>query len=303
LAVSLCFGFLLLGSGRGIGGRCIGDRGRDGGIGGGLLVLVVVLSMTIDKLDTDLLGESQLDGLTGGGGELGDALLKGLGDILNLGDGDALLLSEVLAADSWEADGLVHTGLDGLGVGDLNGGLNNGDNGDIVTGLLGNLIAVVVAVSTMSITVSMGSRLADGNHLGLALLGEANLNSLSGGVLALGLVVVSTDFVVNDLNRLGADGSGDGVALLLVNNSLPHKLNGAADSLKGGSADLSGLNNISDCAVVLGLLITISRGVVVSRGSMVGGGSVVSRGCVVGGSSVISWGGVIGTIGRGGMAI
>ena len=278
----------------------VGSRGR--GVGR-LLMLGGISSISVDDLNADLLGEGQLDGLAGGGGQLGDALLKGLNNILNLGDGDALLGSDVLAGDPGQADGLVDAGLDGLGVGDINGGLNNGDNGDIVTGLLGNLIAVVVAVSTMSITVSMGSRLADGNHLGLALLGEANLNSLSGSVLALGLVAVSTDLVVNDLNRLGADGSGDGVALLLVNNSLPHKLNGAADSLKGGSADLSGLNNISDCAVVLGLLITISRGVVVSRGSMVGRGSVVSRGCVVGRGSVISWGGVIGTIGRGGMAI
>merc|ERR1712130_436639 len=125
-----------------------------GGIGGGwsvgrLLVLVGILSMSVHKLDTHLLGQGQLDGLTGGGSQLGDALLEGLDNILNLGDGDTLLGGQILAADSGQRDGLVDTGLDGLGVGDLNGGLDNGDNGDVVASLLGHLLAVVVTVSTI----------------------------------------------------------------------------------------------------------------------------------------------------------
>ena len=151
------------------------------------LVLGGVLSMTVDKLNTDLLGEGKFNSLAGRGIKTSHTLLNGLGDILNLGDGDALLLGEVLAADSGEADGLVHTGLDGLGVDNLNLGLDRGDNGNIVASLLGDLVAEVV---TVTMTVSVLGRLADGNHLGLAFLLEADLNGLGGGGLSLGLVAV-----------------------------------------------------------------------------------------------------------------
>jgi len=293
LAASLFLGSCsFLGSSRGISCRGIGGRhvGRGRGICDrcGLLVLVGILGMAVDKLNTDLLGEGKLNGLASRGSKLGDTLLEGLGDILNLRDGDALLLGQVLAADSGQADGLVDTGLDGLGVCDLNGGINNGDYGNVVASLLGNLLAVVVTVSLVAITVSVGSGLADSHHLCDALLLEADLNSLGGGVLALLLVAVGADLVVNLLDGLGADGSGDGVALLNINNSLSYKLNWAADSLEGRGADLSDLNDISDSAVVLGALIC--RCVVVGRGGMVGGGGMVSRSGMVSGGGVVSRG-------------
>ena len=285
-------GGFLLGGGGGW-GISSGDIGRSGsgGIGywgggrgiGGLLVFVGVLGESIDNLNADLLGEGQLDGLTGRGGQLSDALLKGLGHILNLGDGDALLLGQVFARDSGQGDGLVDAGLDWLGVGDLNGGLDNGDNGNVVACLLGDLLAVIVAVA--SISVSVGGWLAHGDHLGDALLLEGNFNSLCGGGLRLGLIGVGADLIVNLLDGLSADGSCDGVALLTVDDSLADQLNRAADSLESGGAHFGGLNDILDCAVVLGVFV--------GGGMVVGGCGVISRGGMVSGSSVISWGGMV----------
>ena len=160
-----------------------------------------------------LLGEGELDSLAGRVGEAGDTLVHRLADNLDLGDRDALVLGEVLAADSWQADGLVDAGLDWLGVGDGDWGLHHGDHGVVVAGLLGDLLAVVVSVSTISVSVSW---LAHGHHHGLALLDEAHLDSLAGGLLGLGLVAVAADLVVDLLDALSADSSGDVVALLHI---------------------------------------------------------------------------------------
>ena len=268
-----------------------GGRGIGGGWGvGGLLMLGCISSISVNDLNTDLLGEGQLNGLAGRGSQLGDALLEGLGDILNLGDGDALLLSQILAGDSGEGNGLVDTGLDGLGVDNLNGGLNRGDDGDVVASLLGDLLAVVVAVS---VSVTVLGRLANGDHLGDALLLEGNLNGLGGGGFGLGLVGIGTDLVINLLDGLSADGSGDGVALLLVDDGLSHQLDGAAHGFESGGAHLSGLNNILDGAVVLGVLITVSGGLVVGGGMSVGRGGVAVAwgGMPVGGGGVVGVGG------------
>jgi len=202
---------------------------------------VGVLSISIVDLLANLLGESKLNSLASRGSKLGDALLRGNSGVFNLRDSDALLLSEVFTADSWKRDWLVDTGLDWLRVGNLNSWLNRGDNRDIVASLLGNLLAVVVSIAVVS--VSWGW-LADGNHLGVTLLLEGNLNSLGSGGLSLLLVRVGADLVVNLLNALGTDSASDWVALFFVNNDLDGKLNWVADSLKSWGADFGGLNNI-----------------------------------------------------------
>jgi len=212
-------------------GRSIGDW----------LNLMSVLSISIVDLLANLLGESKLNSLASRSSKLGDALLGSLGGVFNLWDSDALLLSEVLTADSWERDWLVDTGLDWLRVGNLNSWLNRGNNRDIVASLLGNLLAVVVSVAVVS--VSWGW-LADGNHLGVALLVEGNLNSLGSGFFGLLLVRVGADLVINLLNALGTDSTGDWVALLYINNDLDSELNWVADSLESWSANFGSLNNI-----------------------------------------------------------
>jgi len=202
---------------------------------------VSVFGVSIVDLLADLLGESELNILASRGSKLGDALLGSLSGILNLWDSDALLLSKVLTADSWERDWLVDTGLDWLRVGNLNSWLNRGDNRDIVASLLGNLLAVVVSVAVVS--VSWGW-LADGNHLGVTLLVEGNLNSLGSGGFSLLLVRVGADLIVNLLDALGTDGTGDWVALLYIDNDLDGKLNWVADSLKSWGANFGSFNNI-----------------------------------------------------------
>ena len=170
--------------------------------------------VTIVDLLAHLLGESELNSLAGGGNQSSHTLVNSLGDLLNLWDGDTLVLGQVLTADSWQADWLVDTGLDWLWVGDGDGGLDNSDHGVVVASLLGDLLAVVVSVSTIS-SVSV-SWLTDGDHHGLALLLEGDLDSLAGGLLVLWLVGVAAHLIVNLLNALGTDSSGDIIALLNI---------------------------------------------------------------------------------------
>jgi len=212
-------------------GRSIGDW----------LNIVGILSISVVDLLADLLGESELNILASRSSKLGDALLRSLSGIFNLWDSDALLLSEVLTADSWERDWLVDTGLDWLRVGNLNSWLNRGDNRDIVASLLGDLLAVVVSIAVVS--VSWGW-LADGHHLGVTLLVEGDLNSLGSCGFSLLLVGVGADLIVDLLNALGTDSTGDWVTLLSVYNDLDSKLNWVADSFESRGANFSSFDNI-----------------------------------------------------------
>ena len=269
----------------GLSGSSGGSVGRNhGGVGSGLvgrgrgvghwLNLVHVLGVSVVDLLADLLGEGQLDGLASGSGQLGDAEVLNLDGVLNLGDGDALLHGEILARDPDQVNGLLDTSLDGLGVGDLHVLDIDGDNGDVVAGLLGDLLAVVVAVLVVAVA---GGGLAHGHHLGVALPGEGNGDGLGGGGLGLLAVGVHADLVLNNLNALAADGTGHGVALLLVNDDLGGHLDLLTDSLESRSAHLSRLNNINDAAVVLGGGVgVVDRGV---HNSVVGNG-VVGNGMV-----------------------
>jgi len=212
-------------------GRSIGDW----------LNLMGILSISIVDLLADLLGESEFDILASRSSKLGDALFGSLSGIFNLWDSDALLLSEVLTADSWKRDWLIDTGLDWFRVGNLNSWLNDGDNRDIVASLLGNFLAVVVSIAVVSISWGW---LADGHHLGVALLVEGDLNSLGSCGFNLLLVRVGTDLIVDLLNALGTDSTGDWVTLLSVNNDLDSKLNWVADSFQSRSANFSSFDNI-----------------------------------------------------------
>merc|ERR1719422_1329524 len=255
--------------------------GGGGGVGGlrGVSGLKLQRVSVVDLL-ADLLGEGELDSLAVGGTKAGHALVDGLGDGLDLGDGDALLLGEVLAGDSGQADGLVDAGLDGLGVDNLGLGLDNGDHGGVVASLLGDLLAVVVAVAAISVSVS---GLTHGHHHGLALLDKADLDGLGGGDLGLGLVAVAAHLVVDLLSALSAHGPGHGVALLHILDGLPGQLDRGAGGLDVGGAHISLLDHIQDGAVVLGVLVTI--GWLVVSGLVVGGGgmSIGGGGMTVGG--------------------
>jgi len=270
----------------GIRSRGIGD-GLNRGISDWLRGLVSVLSISVVDLLADLLGEGQLNVLASRCSQLSDTFLKGLRDLLDLRDGDALLLREILTADSWEGDGLVDTGLDGLGVDNIDSWLHNGQDGDIVASLLGNLLAVVVAIAVVSI--SWGG-LADSHHLGVTFLLERNLNSLGSGGFSLRLIRVGANFIVNFLDALGAHSSGNYVALLSVDDIETGELNWGTCGLEGRGADLSRLNNILNAAIVLGLLIgVVGRGMVDNRGGMVGRGMVDNGGGMVGRGGFVGW--------------
>ena len=240
-----------------------------------------VLGVSVVDLLADLLEQGELNSLAGGSSQLCDALLLQLDVVHDLGDGDALLLGEVLARDPDQVNGLLDALLDGLGEGNLDVLDVLSDDGHVVASLLGNLLAVVVAVLVVSVA---GGGLADGDHLGVALPLEGNGDGLGSGGNNLLAVGVDTDLVVNNLNTLTAHGAGHRVALLDINDLLGGNLNGLADGLKGRGADLGGLNNINDAAVVLGGMVGVmDRGMhnsVVSN-SMVGNsvvGSMVDHG-------------------------
>jgi hypothetical protein len=219
-----------------------------------------IVGKSVHDLDTDLLGKGELNSLASGGSQGSDTLLESLRNDLDLWDSDTFLFGEVLAADSWERDRFVDTGLDGLGVGDGDSRLNNSHNRDVVASLLGNLLAVVVSVSTMStVSISVLGRLTDGNHLGFALLVERNLNSLGGGFLILWLVRVGADLVIDLLDALGTDSTGDCVALLNILYALTGEFDWGANCFQSWGAHLGSLDNILDRAVVLGVLIAIAR--------------------------------------------
>jgi len=200
-----------------------------------------ILSISVVDFLANLLGESKFNSLASRGSKLSDALFRALSRVLNFWDSDAFLFSEVLTADPWERDRLVDTGLDWLRIGNLNSGLNRGDNRDIVASLLGNLLAVIVSVAVIS--VSWGW-LADSDHLGVTLLLECNFNCLGSGEFSLLLVGIGTDFIVNLLDAFSADSAGDWVTLLSVDDDLDGKFNWVANSLKGWGADLGSFNNI-----------------------------------------------------------
>jgi hypothetical protein len=246
------------------------------------------MSITIDELNADLLGEGEFDLLASRGSQLGDAFGNGLGGILNLGDKDGPLLRKISTAHNGKGDGLVDTDLAGHGVGDGDIDIDGGDNGHVVSGFLSDLLAVVVSITTMSITtISMVSGLADGDHLDIGLLLEGDLNSLGGGGFFFLCVFIRADFIVNLLDLFGTDGASHSVSEFLIDDDFDGQFDIVADGLEGRGADLSDFSHIANSAVVLRFLITIttiSRGVV----SIGGGGVAVGGGSVVGGSLVVS---------------
>ena len=239
-----------------------------------------VVGVAVDELNADLLGQGQLDLLAVWSGKLSDALLDGFGGVLDLWDGDALVLSDVFAADAGQQDGFVDAGLDGLGVSDGDVNVDGGNDGHVVLGLLGDFVAVVVAVGS----VSVAGGLADGHHLDVVLLLEGHLDGLGGGGFLLLLVAVRADLILDFFDGLGADGPGHVVAEFLVHDLLDGQVHVLADGLKGWGAHFGDLGHVLNGAVVLGLLVAA----VVWGGLVVGWGVAVSRGGLVVGRGVVA---------------
>jgi len=244
------------------------------------------VGVSVDKFDTDLFGEGELNLLAGGGTESSDALGNDNFGVDNSGDLDGTFLRDIGAGDNGKVDGFVDTGLLGGGVFDGDGDIDGGDNGDVVSGFLGNFLAVVVSVR-VSITISLVSGLADGDHLDIGLLFEGDLNGFGGGVFGSLFIRVGADFLGDNVDGFGTDGTGDGVGVWDIFDNLDGEGDIFTGGLNGRGADLSDFSHIDDGAVVFGFLITVS---------VVDGGGVVS---VVDGSGVV-WGRLVVAAIRGG---
>lgn len=259
------------------------------------------MGISVDKLNTNLFGEGQFNINAGWFTQFSNTLGNRDRGIFNFWDRDAFFFSEFGTGNTWEVDWFVNTGLDWFGVGDGYIYINWGDNGHVVGGFLGNFIAVLVSISTMSIT-SMSvttsiSGLADGDHLGFGFLLEGYLDSLGDGCFILRCIGVGADFLWDDFDGFSADGSHNRVALFLGNNDLDGQFNISAFGGDGWCAYLGGFSYINDRAVVLWLFISISSicrsWVSISWGRMtIGWGRVaICWGRLI---STISWGWVAG---------
>jgi len=274
---------LSMGGGRGISGFWVW---------GGLM------GVSVDKLDTDLFGEGELNLLAGG--DTNFSLAVGNSDLFvdNSGDLDNLLLFDISAGNNGKGDGFVNTDLLGGGVGNGDGDIDGGDNGDIVGGFLGNLFAVVVSVSTISsMSISLVSWCADSDHLDVGNLLEGNFDGLGDGISRFLFVKVCADFLGNNSDGFGTDGTGDSVFEIDIFNDLDGESDIYTRGSNGWGADLSDFNHINNRAVLFGFLITVSMvGVSVSRGGVSISRGVVDRSWVIRGRGVsrgrvtISWG-------------
>ena len=250
-----------------------------------------LMGVSVDKLDTNLFGEGKLNLLAGG--DTNFSLAVGNNDlgVDNGGNLDGLFLRDISAGNNGKGDGFVNTDLLGGRVGNGDGDINGGDNGDIVLLFGGNLLAVVVSVSTIS-SMSMVSGLADSDHLDVGNLLEGNFDSFGNGVSRFLFVIVCADFLGNNLNGFGTDGTGDSVCVWDIFNDLDGESDIFTRGSNGRCADLSDFSHINDRAVLFGFLITVSM--VGGRVSISRGGVTISRGMVDGSWVIrgrgISWG-------------
>jgi len=277
---------------------CLSMRGRGSWVSG---CMCFFMGVSVDKLDTDLFGEGELNLLAGG--DTNDSLAVGNNDLRidNGGNLDGLFLRDISAGNNGKGDGFVNTDLLGGGVGNGDGDINGGDNGNIVLLFGGNLLAVVVSVSTMSVSsMSVVSGLADSDHLDVGNLLEGNYDGFGNGVSRFLFVKVCADFLGNNIDGFGTDGTGDSVCVWDIFNDLDGESDIFTRGSNGRCAGLSDFNHIDNGAVLFGFLITVSTmvggrvsisrgGVTISRGMVDGSWVIRGRGISRGGVS-ISWG-------------
>jgi len=252
------------------------------------------MGVSVDKFDTDLFGEGKFDLLAGGFSESSGTFLDddfGIFDRWNL---DGTFFLEDIALNDGEVDGFVDADLLGGGEGNGDWDIDSGDNGDIVGSFLGDFLAVVVSVSSMSVsTISVLAGLADGDHLDIDDFLEGDFDGFSDGIFGNLFVFVYADFLVDDFDGFNTDGFLDGVAVRDIDNDLDGESDIVTFGGNGWGTDLSDFSHINDGAVMFGFLITVSGVVTVS-----GGGVSVSWGMVT-----VSWGRGVVAVSRGGVSI
>jgi len=250
-----------------------------------------LMGVSVDKLDTDLFGEGELNLLAGRGTNFSLAVGNNDLGVDNGGNLDGLVLRDISAGNNGKGDGFVNTDLLGGRVGNGDRDINGGDNGDIVLFFGGNLLAVVVSVSTIS-SMSVVSGLADSDHLDVGNLFEGNFDGLGNGVSRFLFIIVCADFLGNNLNGFSTDGTGDSVCVIDIFNDLDGESDIFTGNFNGWGADLSDFSHIDNRAVLFGFLITVSMvggRVSISRGMVDGSWVIRGRGISRGGVT-ISWG-------------
>ena len=192
---------------------------------------------------------------------------------------DGSFFSDISTGNDWQVNGFVFTGLDRGRVGNSDRDIDGGNNGHIVGSCLGNFLAVVVSITTMSVsTISMVSGLADSDHLYIFFLFKGDLNSLGIGLFFSLGIRVAADFLGNNLNGLSTDSADNSVGEGNFDNDFDGQFNIVALSFNYGSTHFSRLNNIDDGAVVFGLFIAIAMVSRVSRGGVIRSRSIaISR--------------------------
>ena len=258
-----------------------------------------LMGVSVDKLDTDLFGEGELNLLAGGGTNFSLAVGNNDLGVDNSGNLDGLVLRDISAGNNGKGDGFVNTDLLGGRVGNGDRDINGGDNGDIVLFFGGNLLAVVVSISTIS-SMSVVSGLANSDHLDIGNLFEGNFDGLGNSVSRFLFIIVCADFLGNNLNGFSTDGTGDSVCVIDIFNDLDGESDIFTRGSNGRCAGISDFNHINNGAVFFGCLITVST-MVGGRVSISRGGVTISRGMVDGswvirgrgisrGGVTISWG-------------
>jgi hypothetical protein len=253
------------------------------------------MSISIDQFNTDLLGKSKFDLLAGGGSQFGVAFLDGDWRVFDLWDSDGSIFNNVFAGDTGKRDWFVNAGLDGFRVSNFYGDIDGGDNRHVVSGGLGNFLAVVVSIR--SISVSMVSRLADSDHLDIFFLFEGHFDSLGGSFFSFLLVSVRTDFIGDDVDGFSTHCTGDLVVEFFVDNDFDGQFNGGTDSFESWDAHIGDFSYVLNCAVVFGFFITITS--IMRSGVSISGGMVA----IGGGRGVVGGGLVIATVMRGGNGV
>lgn len=223
------------------------------------LVFLGGLSIPIDNFFADLFGQGQLNLLTVGSRQSGDALLNRLDFIFNFRLVDTFFFGDSFAAESGKLDGFVQARLDRLWIGDLDRHIDWANLRDVVGSLLGNFLAVLMSIRVISVSISW---LANSHHLDVSLLNKVHINSLGCGILSPWFIVIGADLIINRLNGFLANRSGLSVTIFTINNLLNGDVNILTVGLKGRCANVSQFSHIFNRAVVLGVLIAI-RGLVI----------------------------------------
>jgi len=178
-------------------------------------------------------------------------LVNNIGSINKLGNIEANIVNLVFAGNGGDSDVLGDTGLDGFGVGQLNGNLEGfGDKGNFVS--LGLVFLTAVLVFTGTVVIAITGGFAAGDLHGLGFIGIGHLGDGSGQVGDKRGIRVGAELIGFDGISGGTDGDDLVITVIVINDFLNSQFNGGHLGGESGHADLSVDRGVGIPAVVLG---------------------------------------------------